>query len=55
MADENVTNLTTDVDIKGTIKFDKVMKIEGKFEGELILHYLLPVIYNRTIYFKHNR
>ena len=35
MAEENVTNLTTDVDIKGTIKFDKVMKIEGKFEGEL--------------------
>src|SRR3990167_3909024 len=36
MAEVNVTNLTTDVDIKGTIKFDKVMKIEGKFEGELI-------------------
>ncbi len=35
MADENVTNLTADVDIKGTIKFGKVMKIEGKFEGEL--------------------
>ena len=36
MAEENVTNLTTDVDIKGTIKFDKVMNIEGKFEGELV-------------------
>jgi cytoskeletal protein CcmA (bactofilin family) len=36
MTDGNVTNLTTDVDIKGTIKFGKVMKIEGKFEGELI-------------------
>ena len=36
MAEENTTNLTTDVDIKGTIKFGKVMKIEGKFEGELI-------------------
>ena len=36
MTDENTTNLTTDVDIKGTIKFGKVMKIEGKFEGELI-------------------
>ncbi len=35
MAEENVTNLTADVDIKGTIKFGKVMKIEGKFEGEL--------------------
>jgi cytoskeletal protein CcmA (bactofilin family) len=36
MTEGNVTNLTTDVDIKGTIKFGKVMKIEGKFEGELI-------------------
>ncbi len=36
MADVNITNLTTDVDIKGTIKFDKVMKIDGKFEGELV-------------------
>ena len=35
MAEENVTNLTTDVEIKGTIKFDKVMKIDGKFEGEM--------------------
>ncbi len=36
MSDANITNLTTDVDIKGTIKFDKVMKIEGKFEGEMV-------------------
>jgi cytoskeletal protein CcmA (bactofilin family) len=36
MSDANMTNLTTDVDIKGTIKFDKIMKIEGKFEGELV-------------------
>ncbi len=36
MSDANMTNLTTDVDIKGTIKFDKVMKIEGKFEGEMV-------------------
>lgn len=36
MAEENITNLTTDVEIKGTIKFGKVMKIEGKFEGELV-------------------
>jgi len=36
MSDVNMTNLTTDVDIKGTIKFDKIMKIEGKFEGELV-------------------
>ncbi len=35
MADENITNFTTDVEIKGTIKFDKVMKIDGKFEGEM--------------------
>ena len=46
MAEENLTNLTTDVDIKGTIKFDKVMKIEGKFEGELVLHNCLPAVYN---------
>ncbi len=36
MSDNNITNLTTDVEIKGTIKFEKVMNIEGKFEGELI-------------------
>ena len=36
MSDANMTNLTTDVDIKGTIKFDKVLKIEGKFEGEMV-------------------
>ncbi len=36
MSDNNMTNLTTDVEIKGTIKFEKVMNIEGKFEGELI-------------------
>ena len=34
MSDENMTNLTTDVEIKGTIKFNKVMHIDGKFEGE---------------------
>lgn len=33
--EENVTNLTSDVEVKGTIKFDKVMKIDGKFDGEL--------------------
>ncbi len=36
MGEENVTHLTADVEIKGTIKFDKVMKIDGKFEGEMI-------------------
>ena len=36
MPDDNVTNFTTDVEIKGTIKFDKVMNIDGKFEGEMI-------------------
>ena len=36
MSDNSVTNLTTDVEIKGTIKFEKTMNIDGKFEGELI-------------------
>ena len=36
MREDNVTILTTDVEIKGTIKFDKVLKVDGKFEGELI-------------------
>ncbi|KHE90336.1 MAG: polymer-forming cytoskeletal protein [Candidatus Scalindua rubra] len=36
MSENNMTNLTTDVEIKGTIKFEKTMKIDGKFEGELI-------------------
>lgn len=36
MSENSVTNLTTDVEIKGTIKFEKIMNIDGKFEGELI-------------------
>jgi len=36
MSEDNTTNLTTDVEIKGTIKFEKTMRIDGKFEGELI-------------------
>jgi len=36
MSENDVTNLTTDVEIKGTIKFEKVMNIDGKFEGEMI-------------------
>ena len=36
MSENNVTTLTTDVEIKGTIKFDKVMNVDGKFEGEMI-------------------
>ena len=36
MGDNNVTILTTDVEIKGTIKFEKTMNIDGKFEGDLI-------------------
>ncbi|NUO09329.1 MAG: polymer-forming cytoskeletal protein [Candidatus Brocadia sp.] len=36
MAEKNVTNLTSDVEIKGTIKFNSIMKIDGKFEGEMI-------------------
>jgi cytoskeletal protein CcmA (bactofilin family) len=31
-----MTNLTSDADIKGTIKFGEAMRIDGKFEGELI-------------------
>jgi len=33
MSEENVTKLTADVEIKGTIKFSNVLKIDGKFEG----------------------
>jgi len=36
MSEENVTNLTSDVEIKGTIKFSSILKIDGKFEGEMI-------------------
>jgi cytoskeletal protein CcmA (bactofilin family) len=36
MGDNNVTILTTDVEIKGTIKFEKTMNIDGKFEGDMI-------------------
>ncbi len=36
MAGNNTTILTPDVEIKGTIKFDKVLKVDGKFEGEMI-------------------
>lgn len=39
MSENSVTNLTTDVEIKGTIKFEKVMNIDGKFEGELIANH----------------
>jgi len=36
MSDNNTTILTPDVEIKGTIKFDKIMKVDGKFEGEMV-------------------
>jgi cytoskeletal protein CcmA (bactofilin family) len=36
MAEGKMTNLTSDADIKGTIKFGEAMRIDGKFEGELI-------------------
>lgn len=36
MGEKNITNLTSDVEIKGTIKFNSIMKIDGKFEGEMI-------------------
>jgi cytoskeletal protein CcmA (bactofilin family) len=36
MAEGKMTNLTQDVEIKGTIKFGEAMRIDGKFDGELI-------------------
>ena len=36
MAENNITNLTPDVEIKGSIKFDKIMRVDGKFEGEMV-------------------
>lgn len=36
MGEEKVSNLTQDVEIKGTIKFSNAMKIDGKFEGEML-------------------
>ncbi|GJQ58620.1 MAG: polymer-forming cytoskeletal protein [Candidatus Scalindua sp. AMX11] len=36
MSDDMITKITQDVEINGTIKFDKALKIDGKFEGEMI-------------------
>ncbi|MCF7790617.1 MAG: polymer-forming cytoskeletal protein [Victivallales bacterium] len=36
MSKNNVTILTPDVEIKGTIKFNNVLEMNGKFEGDLI-------------------
>ena len=36
MAEGKFTSLTSETDIKGTIKFSEAMRIDGKFEGELI-------------------
>ena len=36
MSESNVTNLTQDVEITGTIKFNNVLHMNGKFEGELV-------------------
>ncbi len=36
MAEGRVTNLTSDADVKGTIKFGQAMRIDGKFDGELV-------------------
>ncbi len=36
MSDDSITKITQDVEINGTIKFDKALKIDGKFEGEMI-------------------
>ncbi len=34
--ESKMTNLTSDTNVKGTIKFAEAMRIDGKFEGELI-------------------
>ncbi len=36
MAVGKLTNLTSDADSKGTIKFGEAMRIDGRFDGELI-------------------
>ncbi len=36
MAEGKLTNLMQDVEIKGTIKFGEALRIDGKFDGELI-------------------
>ncbi|MCP5005083.1 MAG: polymer-forming cytoskeletal protein [Planctomycetes bacterium] len=36
MSDDTITKITQDVEINGTIKFDKALRIDGKFEGEMI-------------------
>lgn len=36
MKEENVTYLTSDAEFKGTIKFSNALKIDGKFEGDMI-------------------
>ena len=36
MSDDTITKITQDVEISGKIKFDKALKIDGKFEGEMI-------------------
>jgi cytoskeletal protein CcmA (bactofilin family) len=34
--ESKMANLTSDTNVKGTIKFEQTMKIDGNFEGELI-------------------
>jgi cytoskeletal protein CcmA (bactofilin family) len=36
MVEGKLTSLTSDADIKGTIKFGEALRIDGKFDGELI-------------------
>ncbi len=36
MAEGKLTTLTSETDIKGTIKFGEAMRIDGNFDGELI-------------------
>ncbi len=42
MNEGNVTNLTPDVEIKGTIKFNNVLKMDGKFERFVFNFHLFP-------------
>lgn len=36
MAENNITYLTSDAEFKGTIKFDKIIRVDGNFEGEMV-------------------
>ena len=36
MGEGNITHLTPDAEFRGTIKFTKTLKIDGKFDGEML-------------------